>query len=60
MVTGLFACWNQMENAGSRFNGLFVWAVGGVFRSVRTLVGDTAEHLPVRWCGGMWREKVIG
>ncbi len=60
MVTGSSGSWSLMENAGSRSNGLFVWDVGGAFRSVRTLVGGTAVHLPVRWCGGMWRERVIG
>ena len=60
MVTGSFASWSLMENAGSRFNDLFVWDAGVAFRSVRTLVGGTAGHLPVRWCDGMWREKVTG
>lgn len=60
MVTGSFANWSLMENGGSRFNGLFVWDVEGAFRSVSTLVGGTAGLLPVRWCGGMWREKAIG
>jgi hypothetical protein len=49
-----------IENVESRFNALYVWDVGGVFLSVQSPVGGIAGHLRARWCGGMWRGRVIG